>query len=221
MYETVVYIEVVAVDVYLWCLVVVVPCQDQMTSRARRPAQYLAPRPNRVFTIEIESFEHVTTLPLLCCDTNTLILHLHFRRLPSSNDTCLRKWSLRLSKSQACASRHFFLSFFTPHHQHGDSDHDLTHKYLIRALEGRRKHGLQTRAQGSFIQGLPHTSNAPPLHKRDYWCSCSLLHRRSPIVRWQPILEILPTRPPWNPHVAAVHICPERLHCSPCELASR
>ena len=38
MYETVVYIEVVAVDVYLWCLVVVVPCQDQMTSRARRPA---------------------------------------------------------------------------------------------------------------------------------------------------------------------------------------
>jgi hypothetical protein len=37
MYETVVYIDAVAVGVYRWCLVVVVPCQDQMTSRARRP----------------------------------------------------------------------------------------------------------------------------------------------------------------------------------------
>ena len=40
MYETVVYSEVVAVVVSICrCLVVVVvPCQDQMTSRARRPA---------------------------------------------------------------------------------------------------------------------------------------------------------------------------------------
>ena len=93
----------------------------------------------------MESFEHVTTVPLLCSDTNSLIHHPHFRHLPFTNHSCLRIWQLRHYEVLACASRHFFLSFLIPH-RHGDSDYDSTHEYFPRALEGHHKHVNQTRA---------------------------------------------------------------------------
>jgi hypothetical protein len=69
MYETVVYIEAVAVAVGGVYLSVPggrrpVPGSNDVSGTAA--SQSRQERPNRVFTMEIESFEHVTTLPLLC-----------------------------------------------------------------------------------------------------------------------------------------------------------
>lgn len=124
------------------CLVVVVvPCQHDVLAQPR-----LLPRDAKaqcMFTIETESFEHVT--PCHFCDRVhcTKAFH-HSRRLSYSNWT----WQLRHFTAKACAD---IFPFFSNPHRHGDTNHDLPTNYFLRALEEHRQHVFQTRAQGSFI----------------------------------------------------------------------
>ena len=68
MCETVVYSEVVAVGLYLSVPGRRRPVPGSNDVSGARGGQPVAPRPSldQVFTMEIESFEHVTTVPLLC-----------------------------------------------------------------------------------------------------------------------------------------------------------
>ena len=66
MYETAVYSEVVAVGVYLSVPGRRRPVPGSNDVSGAAASQSRQERPNRVFTMEIESFEHVTTVPLLC-----------------------------------------------------------------------------------------------------------------------------------------------------------